>query len=160
MGRVLVLLSLVSVVATPAAYAQVYESVGIRALGMAGAFVAAADDAEATWWNPAALAGGAYFSGVIEYGAAQDPRAAVDPAGAALPSWRSSARGVTLAFPSLGLSYYRLQINQIQPFGATAGNGLGREDRGRAPVRLSSLLLQQFGATVGQSVGQHVVFGS
>ena len=43
--------------------AQIYETVGIRAQGMAGAFVAVADDSTATWWNPAGLATGAYFSG-------------------------------------------------------------------------------------------------
>ena len=46
----------------PVAGAQIYESVGIRAQGMGGAFVAVADDATATWWNPAGLASGAYFS--------------------------------------------------------------------------------------------------
>ena len=32
--------------------AQIYETVGTRAQGMAGAFVAVADDATAVWWNP------------------------------------------------------------------------------------------------------------
>src|SRR2546425_11539163 len=91
------------------ARAQIYESVGIRAQGMGGAFVAVADDADATWWNPAGLAGGAYFSAIIEYGTAQNPGAATDVNGAVLPSWRSGARGFTVTFPSLGLSYYRLQ---------------------------------------------------
>ena len=40
----------------PLARAQSYEGVGIRAQGMAGAFVAVADDATASWWNPAGLA--------------------------------------------------------------------------------------------------------
>ena len=35
------------------ASAQIVESVGHRALGMGGAFVAVADDSTATWWNPA-----------------------------------------------------------------------------------------------------------
>ena len=33
---------------------------------MGGAFMAVADDATATWWNPAGLASGAYFNGIIE----------------------------------------------------------------------------------------------
>src|SRR3954471_23584932 len=40
--------------------AQIVESVGNRALGMGGAFVAVAADSTATWWNPAGLATGPY----------------------------------------------------------------------------------------------------
>ena len=38
------------------AAAQGFEPVGTRAQGMGGAFVAVADDATATYWNPAGLA--------------------------------------------------------------------------------------------------------
>jgi hypothetical protein len=146
--------------ASPAA-AQTYESVGIRAQGMGGAFVAVADDATATWWNPAGLASGAIFNAILEYDTAQDPRQPLDTAGAALPSSRSGVRGFAAAFPSLGLSYYRLRVSEIRPFPpTTAGLDLSREDQRRAPVLLSSLVLQQFGATVGQSVGDHLVLGS
>jgi hypothetical protein len=150
---------LVLFLARPAS-AQIYESVGIRAQGMAGAFVAVADDATATWWNPAGLASGAYFSGVIEYGMAQDPADATGAGGLALPSWRSGARGFTITVPSLGLSYYRLQVSQIQPFGTTAPTSQDRQDQGRAPVVSSSIVLQEFGVTVGQSMGRHFVIGT
>ena len=50
----------------PGAAAQSSESVGTRAQGMGGAFVGVADDASAVYWNPAGLAGGAYFSLVID----------------------------------------------------------------------------------------------
>src|SRR5258705_3041766 len=40
--------------------AQIVESVGNRALGMGGAFVAVATDSSATWWNPAGLAIGPF----------------------------------------------------------------------------------------------------
>ena len=36
--------------------AQTFEAVGTRAAGMAGAFVAVADDASAAYWNPAGFA--------------------------------------------------------------------------------------------------------
>jgi hypothetical protein len=160
MGRTLACAVVVSLLGPVPANAQIYESVGIRAQGMGGAFVAIADDADAAWWNPAGLAGGAYFSALVEYGTAQDPKSATDASGAALPSWRDRTRGFTVAFPALGLSYYRLQVSQIRPFGATDANGVDRQDRGGAPVSLSSLLLQQFGATVGESIGGHVVIGS
>ena len=45
-----------------AATAQTFETVGTRAAGMGGAFVAVADDASAVYWNPAGLASAAYLS--------------------------------------------------------------------------------------------------
>ncbi|MGH9162460.1 MAG: hypothetical protein ACRD2X_21040, partial [Vicinamibacteraceae bacterium] len=53
-------------VSAAAAAAQPIELVGARALGMGGAFVAVADDATATYWNPAGLAFGGLFSTVVE----------------------------------------------------------------------------------------------
>ena len=41
---------------------EAFECIGTRAQGMGGAFVGVADDASAVYWNPAGLAGGAYFS--------------------------------------------------------------------------------------------------
>src|SRR2546428_12830373 len=104
------------------ARAQIYESVGIRAQGMGGAFVAVADDASATWWNPAGLAAGAYVNAITEWGTVQDPRAAADAGGAAVPSWRSTTRGFAVAYPALGLSYYRLHVSAKQTIGPTAGS--------------------------------------
>lgn len=142
------------------ARAQLYDSVGIRAQGLGGAFIAVADDATATWWNPAGLATGAYFNGVIEYGLAQQPREVRDATGQPQAAWQSHARGIALAFPALGLSYYRLQISEIRPITPTAGSTANRQDTGTAPVRLRALVLNQFGATVGQSMGNHLVVGS
>jgi hypothetical protein len=49
------------------AFAQLpIESVGIRAQGMGGAFVAVADDPSATFWNPAGLATGGPVGGIFE----------------------------------------------------------------------------------------------
>ncbi len=148
------------VVSVETADAQIYEAIGIRAQGMGGAFVAVADDATATWWNPAGLAGGAYANSVVEYGTAQDPRIATDPSGAALPSWRLKTRGIAMAYPALGLSYYRLQVSQIQQIVPTGSEPANRQDPGLVPVLQHSLVLQQFGATIGQSVGEHLVLGS
>ena len=142
------------------ASAQIYEAVGIRAQGMAGAFVAVADDATATWWNPAGLAGGAYFSSIVEYGASQDPRRPTDAGGLARSAWRSSTRGIAVAYPALGLSYYRLRVSEIRPLAPTVATIPDRQDQGRAPTLMTSLVLQQFGATFGQSIGEHLVVGT
>jgi hypothetical protein len=157
--RALILAALLVLSAAPAR-AQLYESVGIRAQGMAGAFVAVADDATAAWWNPAGLATGAYFNGLFEYGTAEQPRHERDPNGQPMAAWRSPIRGVALAFPALGLSYYRLQINEMRPLPPTAGPPASRQDQGAGAVRLRTLVLNQFGATAGQSLGNHLVIGT
>ncbi len=123
------------------AFAQRFDDVGVRAQGMAGAFVAVADDASATWWNPAGLATGLTF---------------VD---ASVQVADGGLRGVAMAFPSLGVSYYRLKISQIQPLASTAAASSGRQDNGAAGSGLPSVDagLSQFGATFGQSINPHLV---
>lgn len=122
----------------PFVHAQMPESVGVRAQGLGGAFVALADDATATWWNPAGLATGAYFNALIEYDQPQTPS-------------NASVRAVAIAMPALGLSYYRLPISQMRA-GASVGSDLNsRQDQG---------YLSQFGITVGQSLGNHLVVSS
>jgi hypothetical protein len=126
------------------ARAQPHEEIGIRAQGMGGAFVAVANDATATWWNPAGLATGAFFDAVAE----------VDKGG---------GRGVAAVIPSLGLSYYRMKIRQIQPSDTTAAGGAGRQDQGTVGTGLPAaepVAIDSFGATVGQSIGGGVVLAS
>ena len=129
------LVSLVSVLRPSDARAQMYELVGIRAQGMGGAFVAVADDASATWWNPAGLATGAYFNVLAEYGRPDLPA-------------DSNLVAFAAAFPALGFSYYRLPVSQMQPPITPGGAALIRQDQG---------YLSQFGATAGQSIGNMVV---
>jgi hypothetical protein len=124
------------------AEAQLYESVGVRAQGLAGAFVAVADDASSTWWNPAGLAVSPFFSGIIERRQGSSDEGAV---------------GVAIAVPSLGLSYYRLRISPPAPTGATAQD---RQEQIGAGIRLPSFVLDEAGATVGQSLGDHLVLAS
>jgi hypothetical protein len=116
-----------------AASAQTFETVGIRAQGMAGAFVAVADDASATWWNPAGLASGALFSGIVERGVAKEPN-------------DDRTLGLSFAVPSLGVSYYRLRTSEV----ASAAAG----------ARVASFVVNEVGATVGQSIGDHLVVAS
>ena len=138
------LVSFLLVCAPLVADAQLHEMIGIRAQGMGGAFVAVADDATTTWWNPAGLASGAYFSAILE----------VDEGG---------GRGFAVAYPALGLSYYRLRIRQIRASGSTAGTTSGRQDQGSGGIGVppSELVdVHQFGATTGQSLGNHFVVAS
>lgn len=76
--------------------AQPYESVGVRAQGMGGAFVAMADDASAAYWNPAGLATGRFFSFVFDTGRV------------ASETERRSGSLIAVGTPPLGISYYRL----------------------------------------------------
>jgi hypothetical protein len=127
------------------AHAQRIGDVGVRAQGMAGAFVAVSDDATATWWNPAGLATGLSFV---------DFTAEIDQHG---------GRAVAVAFPSLGLSYYHRNISQIQPSNSTESGTSGRQDLGAAGSGLPSAEsdgVGQVGVTVGQSLGSHLVIGS
>lgn len=142
------------------ARAQPYESVGIRAQGMAGAFVAIADDATATWWNPAGLATGAYLDSLVEYSVVQQPREARPEGGPIVPALQTKTRGVAMVFPAGGLSYYRIQISEIRPVGTTDGQGTGRETQGAVAARLRTLVLSQYGATFGQSLSSHLVLAS
>src|SRR4051794_21847114 len=93
-------------VAAARARAQTTDAIGVRAQGMAGAFTAVADDATAAWWNPAGLAGGAFFNALLEV-ARPDTRTS------------DSIRGVAIAYPALGLTYYRLPLRQIRVTGST-----------------------------------------
>jgi F plasmid transfer operon protein TraF len=151
--------SLVSFVlcAAPLA-AQTTDTVGIRAQGMGGAFTAVADDATASWWNPAGMAGGAYFNALIDAGSHDEP--ASDHAGAPQGARRGETRSFAVAFPALGLSYYHLRISEIQPQTSTAAAVGGRQEGGATDVRLRSIVLSQFGASIGQSIGSHLVIGS
>src|SRR5438552_16108815 len=145
MTRALVsLVSFVVVSAPITARAQRYEDIGVRAQGMAGAFVAVSDDATATWWNPAGLATGLSFV---------DFTAEIDQHG---------GRAVAAGFPSLGLSYYHRNISQIQASSSTEPPGSDRQELGAAGSRLSaveSVGVDETGVTVGRSFGGYMVIG-
>jgi F plasmid transfer operon protein TraF len=145
-------------VSAPAS-AQIYEIVGTRAQGMGGAFVAVADDATATWWNPAGIATGPYAN--IMY----DRVRTVDPADPALeaPSWLGQTSAYAFAYPALGLSVYRLRVSEIRPLSSNETAEAGRQDPGASGVNgvdLRSVALTEYGASVVQSLGAHLFVGS
>ncbi len=143
-------------VSSPRAVAQMYEAIGTRAQGMGGAFVAVADDATATWWNPAGLATGAIASLVVERAQVLEPADAAERG----PAWQARTGGFAVAYPSFGLSYYRLRVSEIRPSSATGAGDPGRQDQGAEGVDLRSIALSEFGATFVQSVGGHLFVAS
>ncbi len=85
--------------------AQGFELVGARARGMGGAFVAVADDASATWWNPAGLPSTLVFDGVADLGALNFvPDRPIEDASSA---GQDRAFLVAAALPVAALSYTR-----------------------------------------------------
>ena len=88
-------LTLVSLLIVPAvASAQPFETIGVRALGMGGAFVAVADDVSAIWWNPAGLATGGLFSMAVDYESFDERSGTgIFTGNAAAAGWGTSGRG-------------------------------------------------------------------
>jgi len=154
-GTVPLLLLLVLGLA-PTASAQSFNLVGTRARGMGGAFVAVADDASATWWNPAGLPNSLIVDGVVDlqsdgFTDPQPTPISVKSAGA-----RNGSFGLAFAFPALGVSYYRLRQSGLEP--TTAEAAPGRQDPGTTPLA-RSLLSQQFGVSLVHSIGDALVVG-
>src|SRR3954471_6692489 len=77
--------------------------VGTRAAGMAGAFVAVADDATAVYWNPAGIASGSIVSAVIDYGRSEPPRPFQ-----AVATQHDTTTFVGVSATAIALAYYRL----------------------------------------------------
>lgn len=133
------------------ATAQLVESVGSRALGMGGAFVAVADDSSAIWWNPGALATGPFVDAAVGIARAE--------ARGPLPVSREAPLWLTLTMPAAGFGYYRLRITDIEPAGPT-GEAPGNRESGRTGKAVRALEASQYGVTVGQTVWSGVHVGS
>jgi hypothetical protein len=130
--------------APAAAGAQTFDGLGTRAAGMGGAFVAVTDDASAVYWNPGALAQGAFFSMALDVTSGK-----AEPEGGPGADEGSRSSGlIALTTPALGISYYRLRssIRQTPPGGGSA--------------RLANLVTHHTGVTLVQSLGGHVSTGT
>jgi hypothetical protein len=138
-----------------AAGAQTFDTVGTRAAGMGGAFVAVADDSSAAYWNPAGLAAGNLFTMVLDRRTVK-----VDPGS---PEGAGSGSGllISLGMPALGLSYYRLRSTILTPL---ASPRAARVDRRTAiavdGLRLDTLVTHHAGATLVQSIAPGVAVGA
>ena len=139
----------------PVVEAQGFELVGARPAGMGNAFVAVADDASATWWNPAGLPSTLIFDGVADLGAFTFvPDRPIEEASSA---GQDRALLVAAAFPVAAISYTRVHQWRLEPV-PTAGVPGSRQEGGRAPVG-RSLLTQYFGGSLAQSIGDALVVG-
>ena len=137
-------------VAIPA-HSQIVETVGGRALGMGGAFVAVASDSSATWWNPAGLAAGPFLDITVGGGFIEQDRS--------LPAWKDRASWIALATPPFGVSLYRFRITDIQPFAPIEQSPDDRQDS-RVGVPLRSLSASQLGGTLVRTITQGVHVGT
>lgn len=126
---------------------------GVRAQGMAGAFVGVADDATAVYWNPAGLATGTFVSFVLDYGESETiPSDRVSQAGGE----RLTGGMVAFSAPPLGLAYYRTGEYAAGPREAAAPGALGREEVRRS---VHALTTSNLAVTLLQSLGHYVVVG-
>jgi hypothetical protein len=153
-GCRLALLAVALVVTARPALAQTFDVVGTRAAGMGGAFVAVADDATATYWNPAGLALGHPFSTGIDRKDTEVKEKSFDDR-----TSHDSGSFAGFAIPVLGFSYYRLRTTAVTPvstiaLGEATGPGLARS------VRLDKLSTHQTGITLVQSLFQGVAVGT
>jgi hypothetical protein len=142
--------ALVALASPALAGAQAFETVGTRAAGMGGAFVAVADDASAAYWNPAGFAAGSFFSLVLDRATAKS-----DPSGE--PAGSRSGLLIALGAPPIGLSYYRLRNTDLVPGPLPAA---ADDDPRAGEVRLDTLITHHTGATVLQSIVPGVAVGA
>ena len=150
-----VALAFVLLMALPVhASAQSFEAVGLRALGMGGAFVGVADDASATFWNPAGLVTGPLASAVVETGRSGYEDAAVPAGGGSPPGtlewFRQGGTLVALGTWPLGATFYRLPVSSARV--VTAGPV-------PAPVGTAADLARLTTTHVGVNVLQTIVSG-
>jgi hypothetical protein len=144
---------------TTSAAAQVgFETVGTRAQGMAGAFVAVADDATATYWNPAGLASIPIFDLALGFGQLEQPSPSPTPTGSGTQAWRGSNSSIALGLPALGVSYFRLRLAQAHEPSVEASS-IGREVNNTA-VLARNATAGSIGVTLVQSLSDAVVIGS
>jgi len=138
------LVLLATMLPVSAAAQQTFESLGSRALGMGGAFVAVADDPSAVYWNPAGLASGQPAGLTLEWIRFRSgDRDLVPGAG----PWQRSARFMSLGTWPVGLSYASFDETRLVD---------GPADE----LRVRRLLTKHYSATVLQTLTEGLVVGT
>ena len=128
-----------------AAQAEAQSAPGVRANGMAGAFVGVADDATAVYWNPAGLATGAVVSLNLELGGLKPAKESERTLKHAL---------IAFSLPPLGLAYYRQGS-----FGVGAPEAVVTDAQSREEVRSSvhTFTTSTVAISLLQSLTEHIV---
>jgi hypothetical protein len=140
-----VLLSIVSV-----AVASAQAPVGTRAEGMAGAFVAVADDASAVYWNPAGIATGSFVSAVVSFGSGTD----ADASSQISDPQEDSRAIVALSATAIGGAYYRFTAYGSAAVEPAVSGSSSREEVGRF---VHAVTLNTVGVSLLQSLSDHIV---
>lgn len=141
------------------ARSQEFETVGVRALGMGGAFVAVADDATATYWNPAGLATGPFFSMVLDRGVGEQIDQRAERIGDRALGTSYSSSVLAMSTPPFGFFYYRLRAAESTavPKDRLLGD---RQDMGSGGTAVSSLVTHHAGVTLVQSLWENIAVGA
>jgi hypothetical protein len=132
------------------AFAQ--SQVGTRASGMAGAFVAVADDATAVYWNPAGVATGSIVSVVLDAGRFQS--GAPNPQG--VENQQDTGAIVALSATAIGLAYYRAGT---YGYGAAVPAATGPESREEVRRSVHGITTSTVGVSLVQSLSEHIIVG-
>lgn len=130
--------------AATSASAQPFETIGSRALGMGGAFVAVADDASAAFWNPAGLASGQPAGATIEWS-----RLRVGDRDA---KWQTRPVDRTTRFVSLGTWPIAVSILDVDEARVGGGDGKRGEWFSSRHYGLSLLQTLTEGVVVGTTL--------
>ncbi len=143
-GRLLCLTSLLLLPASLATAQVRFEIVGERALGMAGAFVAVADDATAAHWNPAGLVFGGPAGVTIGWQRFQTGKRDLAP----YPGpGRENGSFTGLGTWPIGASFARFETTELV-------------DQADGTLGSVSLRTNQYAVSVLQSITQGLVIGS
>ena len=129
--------------------AQIVETLGVRALGMGGAFVAVADDASAIFWNPAGLATGGFVSLLTEGGTWE----VIPPDGRDGGAMSGFGTVVAFAVPPVGLGYYRIRASAVTTSAVEAEDRRQLTELGPA---VTSLVTHNMAVTLVQSLTEGV----
>ncbi|MBY0494048.1 MAG: conjugal transfer protein TraF [Cyanobacteria bacterium] len=129
------------------------QDVGTRASGMAGAFVAVADDATAVYWNPAGVATGSIVSVVLDAG--RFKLGLSNPQG--LEPQEDTSAILALSATAIGLAYYRLGTYGK---GAAEPAVTGPQSREEVRRRVHALTTNTVGVSLVQSLSEHIVVGA